>query len=419
MQQTQNDLYAEGGTEVWVSSTRAYRAASEAQWEGRRRTTMSSNGFAPSSISQYRGNYSTAPSLYYNTPIAPPPTQAKYRRSRRYAAIFLNLVSVAHVAMFVVALLLNKWTLVDLSINPLLGPGIDALEKIGATSSLKMSDRYQYWRLATSPFLGAGILHVAANISVIYTFGMFLATALDVLHLVLLYVMSGLAAVTVSANIGDTFITAAGSGPAFGYIGGSIALLLLRRRHFVNHLLSWALVTFSLAVNAFIGATPFVDNSGNTAGLVSGALGAAGMLLLKQRVLDTVCGERLLRVAAAVLLSLAAVIPILGIIGLNAGTPLGSCCDVWVCAPTPWWDCGAAQVWPSTCSLSASTSSRLSITCPRGEVYPLPASVGAGTNITASTLNALCVTYCTLKGYVPPSSADSPAASPGSHTALL
>ncbi len=57
-------------------------------------------------------------------------------------------------------------------------------------------------------------------------------------------------------------------------------VLLLRAKRLRNHALSWLFVAFTLAVDVFIGATPFVDNSGNTAGFVEGLLVAGGMLCL-------------------------------------------------------------------------------------------------------------------------------------------
>ena len=86
---------------------------------------------------------------------------------------------------------------------------------------------------------------------------------------------------TTSANFGSSFVTAAGSGPAFGFIGASCALLALHAKRLRNHLISWALILVTLAVNAFIGATPFVDNLGNTAGFVVGAMLGAGMIGLR------------------------------------------------------------------------------------------------------------------------------------------
>ena len=63
--------------------------------------------------------------------------------------------------------------------------------------------------------------------------------------------------------------------------GASCAFLVLHARRFHNHLLSWLLAACTLAIDAFIGATPFVDNSGNTAGFVSGLLVAGGVLCLR------------------------------------------------------------------------------------------------------------------------------------------
>jgi hypothetical protein len=104
-------------------------------------------------------------------------------RQRQLTSWMLYFIMAAHVALFIVAVYFNSWQLEELSKNPLLGPGQAALLKIGATATNEISNKHEYWRLLVSPFLGAGALHVWANMVTIFTFGMFLANQLSVLQI--------------------------------------------------------------------------------------------------------------------------------------------------------------------------------------------------------------------------------------------
>jgi hypothetical protein len=61
-------------------------------------------------------------------------------------------------------------------------------------------------------------------------------------------------------------------------------MLVVRWRKYTWHIASVVVVCFIVGVNTFIGATPFVDNSGNTAGFVFGAVLCLGFLLIRRRV---------------------------------------------------------------------------------------------------------------------------------------
>ena len=79
----------------------------------------------------------------------------------------------------------------------------------------------------------------------------------------------------------------------FSAAGGVIALLLLRPHQFRNHPMSAALIGVTLGLGFFIGATPFIDNSGNVAGLVSGFLLTVSFLMIKHKVrlIGTACWD--------------------------------------------------------------------------------------------------------------------------------
>ncbi|GAX78621.1 hypothetical protein CEUSTIGMA_g6060.t1 [Chlamydomonas eustigma] len=321
--------------------------------------------------------------------------QLALEQNRTHTACLMAAISVAQISLLLTSMYFNDWVFEDLVNNPLLGPGAEALSKIGGTYGPSLSSGHQYWRLAVSPFVGAGVLHVAANISVLFTYGMLLSNVFYTWQLALILVAGSLSSVIISANFGTTFITAAGSAPAFGALGAATAFLLLHRRHLRNHLISWVLLALSLLVNAFIGAMPFVDNSGNTVSFAVSLLAAAGLVALDQQ--PTPCNkgsERFMTSAAMALLSVPVLIPALGIIGLNSGLPLADYCNQWVCTPTPWWNCSAAQILPSVCDAMAYANGTMSLYCPNsGGHYSFQSDILLSNS---SSIASLCAWYCSL-----------------------
>ncbi|KAG1669971.1 hypothetical protein FOA52_016232 [Chlamydomonas sp. UWO 241] len=314
----------------------------------------------------------------------------RHQSNRRATTILLWALCLAHLGLFLGAVSLNDWTLVSMEDNPLLGPGLDALRTIGATSTQEIVYGQQYWRLLVSPFLGAGALHVWANTTTLLSIGLFLSWPLTWWVIGLMYLVCGIASVAVSANVATGFVTAAGSGPAFGFMGAAAVVLALCHKRLKCALLSWGLLAFALAVNCFIGATPFVDNSANTTGFVAGALICAGVLCANWMP-SCVHAEALARAMSVGLIALALAMPVIAVIGLNAGMPIGGCCDAWVCAPSSWWDCSASQVHPGGCTFTTASGGLVSITCPNGDVLSIAASgLGGG----SSQRQAVCGEVC-------------------------
>ena len=66
--------------------------------------------------------------------------------------------------------------------------------------------------------------------------------------------------------------------------GSACGLLLAHHQRYSHHLLSWLSVAFALALNLLVGATPFVDNSCNTAGFLAGFFITIALVLLQARV---------------------------------------------------------------------------------------------------------------------------------------
>ncbi|KAL6759309.1 hypothetical protein V8C86DRAFT_2577740 [Haematococcus lacustris] len=286
------------------------------------------------------------------------------RREQRQVQAILWLVSLSWFAVFIASLGLASWNMALLRQNPLLGLGRDDLIRAGATATRRMIESKQWWRLVASPFVSAGAIQLATNTSALWTFGLFLSSALSPWQLGLLLLLSGAAGATVSANVSTAYVTAASSGPAFGLMGGMCATLMLHHRLFTRHLVTVGMLGATLALNLWVGATPFADNSCNVAGFIVGMLATMGFLMLRMRSAVFNDREWLLRTVSITSLGLALLIPLLALLGLFAGLPLDGCCDKLVCAPSKLWDCNAAQL-PAPCTFLTPLPNTTTLLCPQ------------------------------------------------------
>ncbi|KXZ46819.1 hypothetical protein GPECTOR_40g553 [Gonium pectorale] len=318
------------------------------------------------------------------------------RQRLRIFAFMYNLLSVAELVYFIVGLYLIDWELADLEHNPLLGPGPEGILKMGGTHTARVIERRQYWRLVTSLFFNAGAIHLMANLGMVWTFGHFLVRELSPYTVAFIFLASGLGGVLVSANVGSENMTAAASIPAFGLAGAAAVMLVLRWRRYACHAASAALVCFIVGCNAFIGATPFVDNSGNTAGLVFGGTLCVSALLVRRKAASSRPREVLLHAGAALLVVAVLAAIIGGLVGLQLDAPVGGCCNQWVCTRSPWWDCDASRIWPTSCAYTTFLNSTSMLTCPRGQQVTI--GVVNRTDIGPVLIQQWCDAYCSASG---------------------
>lgn len=277
-----------------------------------------------------------------------------------------NVLSIGELVFFIVGLSIVDWQVADLQDNPLLGPGELGVIKLGGTHTQRIVDRNQWWRLVTSIFYNAGAIHLTGNLGMVWCFGHFLVRELHAGSVAFIYLVSGWAGVVFSANIGSDNATAGASIPAFGLAGAAIMMFVMRHRRYTCWLWTLAVLVLVLGTNVFIGATPFVDNSGNTAGLVFGGILCAAFICIRKKQMETKGGEAVLLLSASLALVVVIAAVIIGLIGLNVDTPAGGCCQKWVCTPSSLWDCDASRIWPTTCSYASGANGTMLVTCPRG-----------------------------------------------------
>ncbi|GFR42022.1 hypothetical protein Agub_g2838 [Astrephomene gubernaculifera] len=319
---------------------------------------------------------------------------AALRRRQRVFTLLYNMLAVGELVYFIVGLYLIDWQVADLRDNPLLGPGALGIVKLGGTHTQRIIERHQYWRLVSSLFHNAGAIHLVSNLGLVWAFGHFLVRDISPWAVAATFLCSGLAGVLVSANVGAQYMSAAASIPAFGLAGAACSKLLLDWRRYAWRPVTLALLGFMLAANAFLGATPFVDNSGNSGGLVAGAVMGLGWVLVRKEKTRSRVREALLHLlaAAAMVGVLAAVV--VGLVGLQYNAPVAGCCNPWVCTGSAWWDCDASRIWPSSCAFTTYLNSTATLTCPKGQVVGM--GVVNRTDISSLLIQQWCDTYCNL-----------------------
>jgi membrane associated rhomboid family serine protease len=124
-----------------------------------------------------------------------------------------------------------------------------------------------WWRLITSAFLHANILHLVFNMLALWWFGAPVEMFLGRARFLLVYVVSGLAGAAGALLASPNAATVGASGAIFGILGA--ALVLERQRMYV---LGGSALTIIIINIVFSIAVPGISIGGHIGGLVGGVL---------------------------------------------------------------------------------------------------------------------------------------------------
>jgi membrane associated rhomboid family serine protease len=124
-----------------------------------------------------------------------------------------------------------------------------------------------WWRLITSAFLHANLLHLAFNMLALWWFGAPVELFLGRARFLLLYVVSGLAGAAGALLATPHAPTVGASGAIFGILGA--ALVLERQRMYVLGGSALAIIVVNIVFSI---AVPGISIGGHIGGLVGGAL---------------------------------------------------------------------------------------------------------------------------------------------------
>jgi len=133
----------------------------------------------------------------------------------------------------------------------------------------------EYWRLVTSGFLHAGILHVAFNMYILYFLGQLLEPALGRLRFGALYFSSLLAGSCGALLLSPQALTVGASGAVFGLMGAAVVALRARGFDPMSSGIGMMLL-LNLGITFLL---PGISIGGHIGGLIGGA--AAAWLLVE------------------------------------------------------------------------------------------------------------------------------------------
>ena len=136
----------------------------------------------------------------------------------------------------------------------------------------------EWWRLATAPFLHAGLWHVGLNMFALWILGSLVEPLLGRWRFVAVYLVSALAGAVASYAFGNSGVISVGaSGAVFGLLGATI--VALRR---LNRDVSGVLVL--LVINLVLGFVfPGIDWRAHLGGALTGAAVAAVLAYAPQQ----------------------------------------------------------------------------------------------------------------------------------------
>lgn len=152
-------------------------------------------------------------------------------------------------------------------------PPTTTLQKLGA-NIYGVTDHGEWWRLLTSMFLHAGLIHILLNMYGLYSLSLFFEPAMGRVKYLVIYLVAGLVGSLASLYITKPGTGVGASGAVFGIMGGVAVYLLVNRSRYDQT--AWKKQMMELgvvfAVNIIYGLMrPEIDDAAHLGGLVAGA----------------------------------------------------------------------------------------------------------------------------------------------------
>lgn len=210
-------------------------------------------------------NYGAADQLIY------------YDESQIRTPWFTYTMFLANIGVFIWTISENGWRFEDPDINPMFGPSLDTLNKCGAKDVAKIQSG-EVWRLISSCFLHAGILHLGINMIALLALMLPLEQDFGMIKVSLIYLTSGISSTICSSLFLPTRLSVGASGAIFGIFGSNWSILLQNWSHLNNKCRMTCFLVLLTGFNLALGLLPFVDNFAHIGGFICGFF--LGMILV-------------------------------------------------------------------------------------------------------------------------------------------
>ncbi len=128
----------------------------------------------------------------------------------------------------------------------------------------------QWWRLLSSVFIHAGLIHLAYNMFALFFIGPFLESSIGSKKFMIIYLLTGMIASFTSLTFHDSTISVGASGAIFGMYGLTAALMLLKYLNKNLTAMLWVSVAIFIGLNLIMGLSAGIDMAAHLGGLISG-----------------------------------------------------------------------------------------------------------------------------------------------------
>ncbi|KAK9755238.1 hypothetical protein RND81_01G011800 [Saponaria officinalis] len=345
--------------------------------------------------------------------------EAEFRPFKRWVSWIMPMIVVVNVVMFVITMYVNdcpnyslscfasflgRFSFQPLKENPLLGPSSSTLDKMGALEIEKVVHEHQSWRLISSMWLHAGVVHVLANMLSLIFIGIRLEQEFGFVKIGLLYTISGFGANVLSSLFLESTISVGASGALFGLLGAMLSELLTNWTIYANKCAALLTLVLIILINLAVGILPHVDNFAHIGGFITGFL--LGFVLLirpqfgwvsqkhhrRELGLQSIKSKHkpyqyVLLVVAALLLTAGFTVGLVLVHRGVSGNDYCSWCHYLTCFPTSKWSCKPQQVFCESIQLG----DKLNLTCintGKSQMYTL-------VDDNSSRVQQLCSQLCT------------------------
>ncbi|CAA7039190.1 unnamed protein product [Microthlaspi erraticum] len=217
--------------------------------------------------------------------------KTRENRNSTWTSWLVPLIVVANIAIFVFVMFINdcpktvagangdcmakflgRFSFQPLRESPLFGPSSSTLEKMGALEWRKVVQGHEKWRLLTSMFLHAGLIHLLVNMVNVIAIGRRLEQQFGFIKVGLVYVISGFGGSVLSALFLQNSISVGASGALLGLLGAMSSELLINWTIYSSKLGALFTILFMVAIDLAIGLLPWVDNFAHIGGFLTGFL---------------------------------------------------------------------------------------------------------------------------------------------------
>ncbi|KAK8600755.1 hypothetical protein V6N13_059512 [Hibiscus sabdariffa] len=340
--------------------------------------------------------------------------KSRYRQ-RASDTWLISLLVILHLMAFITTTLVNYFSIPSvffqpLSENPLLGPSASTLDKVGALRRAFLAQNPLNWRFFLCPWLHAGLIHFAFNISCTIFIGIHLERDYGPLRTGVIYLLSAFSGSLICSLFVRNNPVVTSSGALFGLLGTMLSGLIRNWKVYSSKCAALAALFTVMVLNFLLGLLPYIDNFANIGAFISGLLLGFVLLLTPQvrqmsknkaglfeyggnRAKSTIKLKQKLEVDRLVLRSISLVLFVILLSGCLVAVFLGidanhycGWCRFIDCIPYKRWSCNDG---PKTCEIMKNNS-EMTLTC----LYNGNTRVFPFTNVSQDRMNDLCAMIC-------------------------